>query len=124
MESLLSIAIAIFLGLMLSRAAKFFKLPAVTAYLVAGIILGPYLIGAFGVQGIGFVSMENVHSFSILSEVALGFIAFSIGNEFRLSQLKEVGKKATIIGIFQALTATILVDGALLGLHFIMGGEL
>ncbi len=124
MEILLSLSVALFSGLMLSRLAKLVKLPAVTAYLVAGILIGPYLLGAFGVEGLGFTSMENVKSFGILSDVALGFIAFSIGNEFRLNQLKKTGKQATVIGIFQAVAATLLVDGVLIGLHFLMPDKL
>ena len=124
MEILLCLSIALIAGLMLSRLAKVTGLPAVTAYLIAGVILGPYLIGAIGIEGIGFTSMENVHSFSIISDVALGFIAFSIGNEFRLSQLKKIGKQATVVGIFQAVVATLLVDAALIGMHFIMPDKL
>ncbi len=123
-EMLLSLSIALFAGLMLSRVAKLLKLPAVTAYLVAGILVGPYLLGAFGIEGIGFISMENIKSYKLLSDVALGFIAFSIGNEFRLAQLKHTGKQATVIGIFQAVTATVLVDAALIGLHFIIPDKL
>ncbi len=117
---LLSLSIAIFAGLMLSRVAKWFQLPAVTAYLVAGILIGPFCLGALGVDGLGFTSIENVKSFSIISDVALGFIAFAIGNEFRLSQLKTIGKQATIIGIFQAVFTTLVVDAALITLHFII----
>ena len=68
--------------------------------------------------------MENVKSFGILSDVALGFIAFSIGNEFRLTQLKKTGKQATVIGIVQAVMATLMVDAALIGLHFLMPDKL
>lgn len=117
---LLSLSIAIFAGLMLSRLAKWFQLPAVTAYLVAGILIGPFCLGALGVDGLGFTSIENVKDFSIISDVALGFIAFAIGNEFRLSQLKTIGKQATIIGIFQAVFTTLVVDAALITLHFII----
>ena len=92
MQTLLSLSVALFVGLMLSRLAKLCKLPAVTAYLVAGILVGPYLLGAFGVSGLGFTSMEDVKAYGIISDVALGFIAFSIGNEFRLSQLKKTGQ--------------------------------
>ena len=123
MEALLSLSIAIMSGLMLSRLAKLVKLPAVTAYLVAGILIGPYVLGQLGVGGLGFTSLENVKSFSIICDVALGFIAFSIGNEFRLSQLKKTGKAATVIGIFQAIITTLLVDAALIGLHFILGED-
>ncbi len=119
MELLFSLSIAIFAGLMLSRLAKLFNLPAVTAYLVAGILVGPFCLGAFNVDGLGFTSKENLHSLSIISDVALGFIAFAIGNEFRLSQLKAIGKQATVIGIFQAVFTTLLVDGALIIFHLI-----
>ena len=120
MQILFSLSIALFAGLMLSRVAKLAKLPAVTAYLIAGILVGPYLLGAFGVPGLGFTSMANVKSFSLLSDIALGFIAFSIGNEFRLSQLKQIGKQATVVGIFQAVVTTVLVDAVLICVHLAM----
>ena len=124
MYVLLSLSVALFSGLMLSRLAKLVKLPAVTAYLVAGILIGPYCLGAFGVEGLGFVSMDNIKTYRLLSDTALGFIAFSIGNEFRLSQLKKIGKQATVIGIVQAVFTTLVVDAALIGLHFIMPDKL
>ena len=116
---LLCLSIALLAGLMLSRVAKLVNLPAVTAYLVAGILVGPYLIGGLGLEGLGF-KKEYLASFSIICDVALGFIAFSIGNEFRLSQLKKIGKQATIVGVFQAVVTTLLVDAALILLHFII----
>jgi len=124
MYVLLSLAVALFTGLMLSRLAKKVKLPAVTAYLVAGILIGPYCLGAFGVEGLGFISMDNIKAYRLLSDTALGFIAFSIGNEFRLSQLKKIGKQATVIGIIQAVFTTLVVDAALIGLHFIIPDKL
>lgn len=124
METLLCLSVALFAGLMLSRVAKLLKLPAVTAYLVAGILVGPYVLGSLGFSGLGFTSMENIDAYDIIPDVALGFIAFSIGNEFRLSQLKQIGKQATVIGIFQALLACILVDAALIGIHFIAPDKL
>ena len=114
MHILLSFSIAMLAGLMMTRLFKPFKLPSVTAYLVAGVLIGPYCLGRLGIAGLGFVDPESVNALSAVSDVALGFIAFSIGNEFRMSDLKETGKKATIIGIFQALTAMILVDIVLL----------
>ncbi len=120
MQALLCLSISLIAGLMLSRVAKLLKLPAVTAYLVAGILVGPYLLGSLGIGGVGFVSMDDVKSYSIISDVALGFIAFSIGNEFRLSQLKKIGRQATIIGILQAVITTAVVDVALIALHFAM----
>lgn len=118
MQALLSLSVAVFAGLMLSRLAKKLQLPAVTAYLVAGILIGPYGLGALGINGLGFVNMADIKQYSILSDVALGFIAFAIGNEFRLNTLKKTGKQATVIGIIQAVVATLLVDIALIGLHF------
>ena len=115
MQILLSLSIALLAGLLLSRLAKLLKLPAVTAYLVAGILVGPFLLGRLSIFGVhlGFVE-EDLSAFKIISEVALGFIAFSIGNEFRLSDLKKNGVKATVIGIFQAVVATLLVDAVLI----------
>ncbi len=116
---LICLAVALIGGLMLSRVAKKVYLPAVTAYLVAGLILGPFCLGRLGVSGLGFTSMEEVESLSIITQTALGFIAFTIGNEFRLSQLKATGAKAITIGILQAVVATILVDIVLVGLHLL-----
>lgn len=123
METLFCISIALGAGLILSRLAKPLGLPSVTAYLVAGILIGPYCLGRIGIEGLGFISHENVKEFEIISNVALGFIAFAIGNEFRLSQLKKVGGTATFIGIFQALIATLMVDAVLIGLHFVLGED-
>lgn len=123
METLLGISIALTAGLFMSRVVKPLKLPAVTGYLVAGILIGPYCLGLLGIKGLGFTSVHEVADLSILNDIALGFIAFAIGDEFRLSQLKKTGKQATIIGIFQAVFTTLLVDAALIGLHFILGEE-
>lgn len=120
MNTLLSVSIALLAGLLMTRIFRPFKLPAVTAYLIAGVLIGPYGIGAIGIEGLGFNSMENVSRLTIVSQVALGFIAFSIGNEFRIEDLKKTGKQATIIGIFQALVATLFVDLALYMIHLMM----
>ncbi len=122
---LLPTALALFAGLIMTRIFKKtgLKLPDVTAFLVAGLLVGPYALGALGVPGLGFNSMADLDRVSFLSTVALGFIAFDIGNEFRLAQLKKTGKVATVIGIVQALTATALVDIALIALHFVLGPE-
>ena len=119
----LSLSIALLAGLLLSRLAKKVQLPAVTAYLIAGILIGPFVLGSLGTQGIGITSTQ-IEGFGIISDLALGFIAFAIGNEFRLSQLKKIGKQATIIGIFQALFTTVVVDAVLIGIHFIMPDKL
>ena len=118
MESyLICLAAALISGLMLSRLTKKLNLPAVTAYLVAGLLIGPFCLGAINIPGFGFNSLEQVESFSIVTQTALGFIAFTIGNEFRVKQLKAIGKTAIIIGILQAVITTVLVDIVLIGLH-------
>lgn len=124
MTTLLAISIAMFAGLVMSRLTKLWNLPAVTAYLVAGILIGPFCLGRLGIEGLGFTSMEAVDSMSILSDAALGFIAFAMGNEFRLSALKQTGKQAIVIAVFQALVATAFVDLALYGLHLLMPDKL
>ncbi len=124
MEILLAIGIAMFAGLFLSRLTSKFNLPDVTSYLVAGVLVGPLCLGQLGVDGLGFSSFEFVEKMGLISDVALGFIAFSIGSEFRVSALRKTGRQATIIAIFQALMATVLVDGVLLLLHLILGERL
>lgn len=124
MNTLLSVSVALMAGLLMTRAFKKLKLPSVTAYLIAGVLIGPYCIGKIGIEGLGFISGEEVSKMALISEVALGFIAFSIGNEFRLSDLKKTGRQALIIGILQALAATLLVDIALFTVHLIMPDKL
>ncbi len=127
MDVLFSIAIAMVAGLLMSRVVKPFGLPAVTGYLVAGILVGPYCLGALGnllgISFLGFSSMEYAEGFGVISDVALGFIAFSIGNEFRLSQLKQTGKQAAVIGVAQAFVTTLVVDVVLVALSFLLGEE-
>ena len=95
-----------------------------TAYLVAGVLIGPYCLGLLGIEGLGFPTQESVDSLSLISEVALGFIAFSIGSEFRVSELKHTGKQAFVIGVLQALAATFLVDIALIVIALLTNGRL
>ena len=117
-EVLLTLSLALLSGLLLSRLAKKVGLPAVTAYLVAGVLIGPFCLGKFG---FGFTAEVNPpQDYSILCDLALGFIAFAIGNEFRLAQLKKIGKQATMVGTFQAIFTTIVVDIALIALSFIL----
>ena len=119
METLLILSVALLAGLLMSRVIKHLGLPAVTAYLIAGIIIGPFCLGRLGISGLGFNTLEQVKALELIPDVAMGFIAFAIGNEFRLAQLKQNGKKATVIGILQAVAATLLVDAALIAFHFI-----
>ncbi len=119
MQVLISLSFSLVGGLLMSRLAKKLNLPAVTAYLVAGLLLGPYCIGALNILEIGFNTPQEVSNLDIISQVALGFIAFTIGNEFRLEQLRHMGRQAITVGIAQAVFTTALVDIALVALHFI-----
>ena len=118
MNELLSVAISVIAGLVMTRLIKPLHLPDVTAYLLTGVAIGPYLLGSLGIEGLGFCSSENISALSAVSETALGFIAFAIGNEFRLEELKKTGKAATVIGILQALAAAAVTDIALIAVHF------
>ena len=120
---LITLSVALLAGLLLSRVARKFSLPAVTAYLIAGVLIGPFILGALEIPGLG-IRHEQLEQFGVIADVALGFIAFSMGNEFRLAQLKKIGKQATVVGIFQALITTVVVDAALIGLHFAMPEKL
>ena len=124
MITLLSVSFALLAGLLMTRLFKPFKLPSVTAYLIAGVLIGPYCLGRLGISGIGFDNEETLKGLQLVSEVALGFIAFSIGNEFRLAEIRKTGRQALIIGIIQAFAATLLVDLALFALHKAMPDKL
>ena len=125
-QLLICMSLSLIAGLLASRAAKAVRLPAVTSYLVAGLLLGPFFLGRLGLSGwgFGFGSLAQVESYGIITQVALGFIAFSIGNEFRLEDLKSTGNQAAVIGVVQALTATLLVDTALLTVHMLLPEKL
>ena len=120
-QMLICLSIALIAGLLMSRLAKAVNLPAVTSYLVAGLLLGPFVLGRLGLSGlgIGFGSLEQVEGYGVVIQVALGFIAFVIGNEFRLSSLRSMGQQAITVGIAQAVITTALVDVALVGVHLL-----
>ena len=121
-QILLSISVCVFVGLLMSRICKILKLPAVTGYLIAGVLIGCFCLGKLSLGGyhFGFESMEAVEGLGIIADIALGFIAFSIGSEFKLSALKQTGRQATVIAFAQALAATLVVDVALIALHYIL----
>lgn len=106
MNTAINLAIMIFAGMFLGRMAKHLKLPNVTGYLVAGLLLGPCVLN--------IVPEDFLGSISILSDVALGFIAFSIGNEFKISYFKRVGAAPIVIACFESLFAVLFVLGGLL----------
>ena len=116
---LLNLGIALLAGLLMTRVLKKWNMPDVTAFLLAGVLIGPFFLGRLGSGDLGLSSYDEVSKYDVINTLAMGFIAFSIGSEFKLSELKSTGKKAVVIGIFQALTATVFVDAALLGFHFL-----
>ena len=124
MNAVLSVGVALLAGLLLTRLFTRLKLPDVTAYLVAGVLVGPYVLGRLGIPGLGFATAEEVDGLRFLSDIALGFIAFAIGSEFRLSSLKKIGKQAVLVGIGQSVFTTLLVCVFLFILHLILGEKL
>ena len=110
MNTLLLVAIAMAAGLLVSRGARLVKLPNVTAFLVAGLLIGP-CVG-------GLITKESAASMSIISEAALGFIAFSIGGEFKLDYLKKIGKAPLTITLFQGIVTAALIDVGLIIMGF------
>lgn len=109
MNILLVICIALVAGLLMTRLMKVIGLPNVTGYLIIGIILGPCCF-----KIINQTDLDGV--FNIITEVALAFIAFSIGVEFKISSFKRIGKNIFVITLTQALTTTLLVDAVLITL--------
>ncbi|MBQ7131111.1 MAG: cation:proton antiporter [Oscillospiraceae bacterium] len=101
MSVLFYIGIMLISALVCGRIAKKLGLPNVTGYLIAGLVLGPYLTGV--------ISEKNVENISIVSEMALAFIAMSIGAEFRLSYFKRVGIAPVIIAILEGMLAVVFV---------------
>lgn len=104
--TLFYLALILFAGLIFGRIVKLIKLPNVTGYLIAGLLIGPYCFK--------LVPLNLVTQLELVSEMALAFIAFSVGSEFKVSYLKKVGMLPIIIAIFEALTATVLVTFVLI----------
>ena len=101
LNTLTDLAIMIFAGMFCGRMAKHIRLPNVTGYLVAGLLIGPSVLG--------LLSDGFLDTIGIISDVALGFIAFSIGNEFKLSYFKRVGTAPIVIACFESLFAVLFV---------------
>ena len=110
---LLYLAILLGTGLLFGKVAKLAKLPNVTGYLVGGLILGPSILN--------IIPSNTIHDFSIISSVALGFIAFSIGTEMKLSYFRRVGATPIWIAVFEAFFAVIVTLIAVLGFFLIKG---
>ena len=105
MNAILGVALAMVFGLILNRIMKLFNLPNVTGYLIAGVLVGPYCIN--------LLNAENLSDVSFISTVALGFIAFSIGGEFKLDAIKRLGGKVLTITFMQAFFAVAFVMASL-----------
>ena len=101
LPTILILGIILLSGILFGRLVKQFKLPNVTGYLIAGLIIGPYCLG--------IIPKELIEPLHLVSEVALGFIAFNIGTEFKISYFKKVGATPIIIAFMEASVATILV---------------
>ena len=112
LNMLADLGIMILFGIFMGRMMKHLKLPNVTGYLIAGLLLGPYFLPALGVP-FSVLSESFVNNIAIVSEVALGFIAFSIGNEFKFSYFKKVGATPIIIACMESLFAVVFVVAAL-----------
>ena len=126
-QVILTVSICMVAGLLVTRLVRLLNLPDVTAYLIAGVLVGSFCLGSISLGGYYFgynasvFENETLHVvLEVICDVALGFIAFAIGSEFRWSSLKKTGREATIIGIIQAVVATLLVDAALIGAHFLL----
>lgn len=105
-----SLALALLLALLSSKLIKKLKLPNVTGYLIIGLLAGPYCLKLF--------SEDTINQFSMIPNIALGFIAFSIGAEFKLNYLKKVGKAPVIIAFLEGFGATLVVDVVLVALGY------
>ncbi len=106
LNTLMDLAIMIFAGMFCGRMAKHIRLPNVTGYLVAGLLIGPSVLG--------LLSGDFLDSIEIISKVALGFIAFSIGNEFKVSYFKRVGAAPIVIACMESLFAVLFVVAGLI----------
>ncbi|NLY96135.1 MAG: cation:proton antiporter [Clostridiaceae bacterium] len=106
MSTFFYLALILFSGLLFGRIVKQIKLPNVTGYLIAGLLIGPHIMK--------LIPSETVENLNFISEMALAFIAFSIGSEFKLSYLKKAGATPIVIALFEALLASVLVSGVLI----------
>ncbi|MBR0193775.1 MAG: cation:proton antiporter [Bacilli bacterium] len=120
MNQILCIALALLVGLLSSRLMKVLRLPNVTGYLLSGIVFGPFLLGKY----IGGWDEGKLSAVKWISEIALGFIAFTIGTSFKTSSLKAVGKRIVLITLFEALGGAILTIGGLFIARIFLGDQL
>lgn len=108
------VAVLILFGILGGKLISLLKFPRVTGYILIGIIIGPSVLS--------LLSTEMVHSFTIIRQVAIGFIGYTIGLELRFSKLKKTGKQVTIITLAQAFSTAVMVAGAV-ALYFVLTGR-
>mgnify|MGYP003295219652 CR=1 FL=1 len=121
MNQILCIALALFVGLLSSRLMGLLKLPHVTGYLISGIIFGPYVLGKYiGGWSADITSQTSINAIKWISEITLGFIAFTIGCSFKREALKSVGKKVVVITLCEALGGAVITIGALFIAHIFL----
>ena len=101
MNLLLKISVVMLVGIIGGKVARVFKLPNVSGYLVAGLFLGPSFLH--------FIRSNDIESFTIINELALGAIAFSIGNEFVIKDMLKLGKTIVIITLAEVIGAISIV---------------
>ena len=106
---LLSLSIALIVGLISNRLIRFVHLPNVTGYLIVGILFGPFVLGLIS-PSLKNTLLNVVVSLGIIVDIALGFIAFSIGSEFKLKTIKKLGKGVITITLMQSCLALVFVD--------------
>ncbi len=128
----LYVAIALFFALLSSRLMKVVRLPNVTGYLLTGILIGPFVLG-LAFNGGDFMHAGDptvspvaamLDNLQWISELALGFIAFTIGSSFQMQSIKKVGKRIIVITVLEALGASLLVFLGLMIAHFISDGRI
>lgn len=124
MNQILCIALALFVGLLSSRLMKVLRLPNVTGYLLAGIIFGPFVLGKY-IGGWSTTNPEtSINAVKWISDIALGFIAFTIGCSFKKQAIQKVGKRVIVITLFEALGGAVVTIGGLLIAHIFLGDKL
>lgn len=108
-DTILIIALIIAVGMIFGKLAELVKIPAITGYIIAGVLLGPSVLGETLLSSIGLPITESVvDGLDIISSIALGFIAYGIGTELWLPKLKKSGKQIIVITLFQAITAVVV----------------
>lgn len=100
-QVILSLAVMLFAGFLVTRITKLLKLPNVTGYILAGVLIGPYVLN--------LISADMIKSMDFITDVALAFIAFGVGKYFRFSELKASGSKIFILTVFESLVAAALI---------------